>query len=317
MAFPAPPLFRARLIASGLTFLAIFVLALSQSFAGDKPAKAADNNAAKAGEAKKADQDEPKYLRVLHDDNGDATALETAIVRFRKADGTGPTVDLIGAVHIADKPYYEQLNRDFAKYDAVLYELVAKKGTRVPKGGRKGADSILSSVQKGMKSMLELSFQLDDVDYTAKNLVHADLSPEEFAQSMKDNNESVTQMFMRMLTYGMSKQGKADDDGAKLLMALFDKNRALMLKRTMADQFANMDDAMAVLSGPNGSTLIQERNKRALAVLKTEMASGKQKLAIFYGAGHMSDMQKRLEADFHLKPASTRWLRAWNMEEKK
>ena len=163
--------------------------------------------------------------------------------------------------------------------------------------------------------MLELSFQLDDVDYTAKNFVHADLSPEEFAQSMRDNNEGIGQIFMRLLAYSMSKQA-ADNgpDQTKLLLALFDKNRALVLKRIMADQFANMDDAMLVLTGPKGSTLIQERNKRALAVLKKEMESGKKKLAIFYGAGHMTDMQKRLETDFQMKPVSTHWLRAWSME---
>ena len=34
-----------------------------------------------------------------------------------------PTVDLVAAVHIAEKSYYEQLNREFEGYDAVLYEL--------------------------------------------------------------------------------------------------------------------------------------------------------------------------------------------------
>jgi hypothetical protein len=288
-------------IVRGLALLAIFAPTGTNCFAAEKPAKAAD-------------KDESKYLQVLHDSEGDATALETAIVRFAKPDGSGPTVDLIGAVHIADKSYYERLNKEFTAYDAVLYELVAKKGTRVPKGGRKGSDSLLSSFQKGMKDMLELSFQLDDVDYQAKNFVHADLSPEEFAKSMRDNNESIGQIFMRLLAYSFTKQGDSGPDQAKLLMALFDKNRSLQLKRIMADQFADMDGAMLVLAGPKGSTLVQERNKRALAVLKKEIEAGKNKLAIFYGAAHMTDMQKRLETDFQVKPVSTRWLRAWSME---
>ncbi len=52
----------------------------------------------------------------------------------------------------------------------------------------------------------------------------------------------------------------------------------------------------AVLEGPKGSTLIGERNKRALDVLKKQIASGKKKIAVFYGAGHMVDMEKRLRA---------------------
>ncbi len=34
-------------------------------------------------------------------------------------------VDLIGAVHIAHREYFQLLNKKFRNYDAVLYELVA------------------------------------------------------------------------------------------------------------------------------------------------------------------------------------------------
>ena len=37
-----------------------------------------------------------------------------------------------------------------------------------------------------MTSALGLSFQLDEIDYTRPNLVHADMTPDEFAQSMRD-----------------------------------------------------------------------------------------------------------------------------------
>ena len=47
-------------------------------------------------------------------------------------------VDLIGAVHVGEKAYYEALNKQFEDYDAVLYELVAPEGTRVPKGAKPG-----------------------------------------------------------------------------------------------------------------------------------------------------------------------------------
>ena len=44
-------------------------------------------------------------------------------------------VDAIGAIHIADKKYYQALNRQFRKYDALCYELVGAKGSRPVKGG--------------------------------------------------------------------------------------------------------------------------------------------------------------------------------------
>jgi len=88
-------------------------------------------------------------------------------------------------VHIADQSYYDQLNREFADYDVVLYELVAPPGAKIPKPGSAKGGSPLSFMQRTMKDMLDLEFQLDTIDYEAKNLVHADMSPEEFAESMK------------------------------------------------------------------------------------------------------------------------------------
>ena len=37
-------------------------------------------------------------------------------------------------------------------------------------------------------------------------------------------------------------------------------------------------------------------------MLRKELAAGKKKIAIFYGAGHMPDLQKRLHDDFAMKP---------------
>jgi hypothetical protein len=52
-------------------------------------------------------------------------------------------------------------------------------------------------------------------------------------------------------------------------------------------------------------------------VLKNQLAQGKKKIGIFYGAGHLSDMDTRLRKDFGLKPVSINWLTAWNLAAKK
>jgi hypothetical protein len=278
--------------------------------------QAADNATQKPAE----NGSKTKYLRVIRDSQDRAVSLETAIVSFLPiaAEAAKVRVDLVAAVHIADLKYYQELNKRFAGYDVVLYELVAPEGTRIPKGGRKDKKSgnMLTSVQLGMKDMLKLEFQLDKVDYTQKNFVHADLSPEQFAKSMSDRKEGISDIFVRLLAVGLAKQAQAGGDGndLQLLMALFDSNRSLALKRAMAEQFQDMEVAMAIFEGPKGSTLIGERNKRALEVLKQQIAAGKKKIAIFYGAGHMADMEKHLRADFSLKPQDPQWLQAWNMK---
>lgn len=260
-----------------------------------------------------------EFLRLRRDAKQEPLALEAAVVRFAPRDRNqqGPTVDLISAVHVAEKAYYQQLNREFRNYDAVLYELVAPKGTRIPKGGGAGRSPV-SILQGGMKNLLELEFQLEQIDYTRKNMVHADMSPDQFAKSMKDRGESVFGMFLRMMGYAIAKQnqGKGGASDVQFLMALFDKDRAMALKRIMAEQFEDMQGSFMVIDGPDGSTIISERNKVALSVLRKQLAAGKKKIAIFYGAGHMSDIQKRLLSDFDLAPVSTRWLVAWNLKAK-
>ena len=263
-----------------------------------------------------------QYLRLTKDEKGQPLALEVAIVRYTKTEpqaGDKPTVvDLIGAVHIGEPEYYDRLNHEFATYDVVLFEMVAPKDAAIPESGQRKNQHPVAAIQQMMTKMLELEYQLDGVNYKSKNFVHADMSPDEFSKSMKDRGESFFGMFLRSLGYAMTQSGgSSNTSDAQLLMALFDKNRALALKRVMAGQFQDMGGAMAVLDGPNGSTLITERNKVALGVLKDQLAAGVKKIAIFYGAGHLPDMAKRLEDDFHMQRKDTRWLRAWDLRGEK
>lgn len=59
----------------------------------------------------------PQFIRVEKIEHG--TALQTALVHYSKGDAT---VDLVGAVHIADKKFYQDLNQRFQAYDALLFE---------------------------------------------------------------------------------------------------------------------------------------------------------------------------------------------------
>jgi hypothetical protein len=269
------------------------------------------------GEAKSAS----KFIRLTRDAKDDPVSMETAIVRYKAndADKSDLIISLIGAVHIGEKSYYEALNKEFENYEVVLYELVAPEGTRVPKGGGKGSNHPVGMMQDGMKDMLELEHQLQLVDYQKENFVHADMSPEAFSKSMSDRGESIWTMMFRAMGQQLAQQNKkATRGGSELDMfaALFDKNRALSLKRLMAEQFEDLEGAMSAFEGPNGSTIITERNKVALKVLAEQIAAGKKKIAIFYGAGHMPDMEERLTKDLGVHRDAEQWLAAWDLRTK-
>jgi len=308
--------------------LSIAVCALTVSFClralADEPKK--PEAVPDKGKATKKDKAAASFLRLTRDSHDDPLAMKTAIVRYvpKDSDGKGDDrkgleVDLIGAVHIGEKSYYDALNKEFEKYDVVLYELVAPAGTRVPKGGGDGGNlSAVHMLQDGMKNMLQLEHQLQYVDYQKKNFVHADMSPDDFSKSMAERGESFMTMFFRMMGQAMARQNQNPQrsNDLEIIMALFDPNRAIVLKRLMAEQFEDLEGAMDALDGPNGSTILTERNKVALKGLGKEIKEGQKKIGIFYGAGHMPDMEERLMKEFNLKRTDERWLTAWDLRDK-
>jgi hypothetical protein len=264
------------------------------------------------------------WVRLLQGDKGEVLGMQTAIVRYAAvpAGGVGAAsvaVDLVGAVHIGDAAYYRQLNEHFKQYDALLYELVAPEGTVVEPGRGSSNAHPVGLMQNGIKRLLELDHQLEQIDYTKANFVHADMSPDEFAQSMKDRNESFLQMYFRMLGEAMAQQSEMASKGESLdidiIAALFATDRPRRLKIALAKQLAEMESFMVSLGGEQGSVIISERNKKALGVLKQQLATGKKRLGIFYGAGHLNDMDERLRKDFRLQPVAITWLTAWNLAE--
>jgi len=264
--------------------------------------------------------EKPRFMRVTYDEKGTTPkTMDTAIVRYvpKGKPDSEVYVDLIGAVHVGDKSYYDQLNKEFENYDALLFELVAPKGTRIPRGTKDtGTGSAVSKLQIMMKKALALEFQLEQVDYEQKNFVHADMTPEQFSQSMKDKNEDAMSMFLRLMQASAKMQAENKDPPSDLVLlaALFDRERGpAILKRIFADQLANSDVLLEALNGPEGSTIITERNRVALDVLGEELEAGKKKIAIFYGAAHLPDMEKKLMERFKMERTTTRWLRAWDL----
>ncbi len=272
------------------------------------------------------------WVRIVRDPRGKPLALEVAIVRYlpaaqaakagskQRAPMAREYVDLVGAIHIGDLSYYQQLNKHFRQYDALLYELVAPKGTVVEQGRGTSNLNPLGAMQNGMKSMLEVEHQLEQVDYTRPNFVHADLSPDEFLQSMESRDEGFLKLYFRLIGQAVAQQSeqaaKGESTDLDIFTALLSQDRPRMLKIALAKQFESMESMLANISGPNGSTLITERNIRALEVLRKQQESGKQKLAIFYGAGHLADMHERLTKEFNMKAVDVTWLEAWDLRPK-
>jgi hypothetical protein len=269
-----------------------------------------------------------KFIRIRRDSSGQTTALETAVVRFGSKSGDGGlVVDLVSAVHVADRAYYEKLNDRLDQYDVVLYELVAPEGTRIPKGGRRNSDNPIAFLQQLATLVLDLDLQTEQIDYTRKHFVHADLSPEQMAEAIRNRGDDGATLFLsiaadllRQQNRQELKKGKtaqAAEPDVDLLSMVLDPDGAAKLKRLMAEQMEALESPEGGIGATLSTILIADRNKAAMKVLGRELAKGKKKIAIFFGAAHMPDFEKHLAEDYGLTRKREEWLQAWDMQGKK
>lgn len=291
------------------------------------------------------------YVRYTGDDQ--RGKLETVIVTMRNKAGV--SVELIGAVHIADAAYYKALNELFTTYDELLFELVdgqklkagaenapkpakkvakpaIKKTAPIPTKPAADEDSdtteaaeektnpafgILRTMMQGFGTYFRLQYQTDateGINYKAKNFVHADVSMAEFEQLQSEHGESFATIFQKALESEMKHVGKKSQDepkGGQLLLAFLGDSSGI--KIAMAKMLGKVETIGDEVGFGAGSVIVGERNRVALEIFDRQVKAGRKKLGIFYGAAHLPDMEKRLEARGYKRTAE-RWLTAWDIK---
>lgn len=241
------------------------------------------------------------FIRVDQDEK--AARLQPAIASYQKGK---VTVSLIGAIHLGDKAYYDDLNERFKKYDRVLFEMIGGEDPAVIKQEAGGEEHPLNRIYNLVGTILKLSHQKNVINYTAKNFVHADLTHAEFAKLQKERGESILSFAMEAA--GNTENAKQSSTEA-LMKALLsgDPDKAKLL---LVDALAQGDEAMAGLTGQ--SVIITDRNAKCLKVLASQIAKGDKNLGIFYGAAHFPDMEKSLlEQGF--QKTGQEWVTAWEI----
>jgi hypothetical protein len=263
-------------------------------------------------DAKKESSSEKSFLRTVEGDNG-VDRLETSIATYSRPDGV--RVHLVAAVHIGDGGYYRKLNRIFEEYDALLYELVAEADT-IPLADTESSNPV-SLFQRALTDVLDLQFQLDLIDYTRPNFVHADMSPDDFGRRQEERGESFLTYFFRAYRTELERQQKGDFSSTPspfdALKVLLSNDKTTEIKRVLAKQFADADRVSEIIQGKDGSAILTDRNKVAVDVLKRTLDEGKKNVGIFYGAAHMPDFEERLTGELGFKKDREIWLTAWDI----
>ena len=254
--------------------------------------------------------DDTRFLRF----RGDGTKggyLETSDTTFK--NDAGVSVRLVAVVHIAEPAYYDDIQQSFENCDAVLYEMVKPHDSGVPQKGVE-SDNPIHRLQRFMKDTLGLSFQLDEIDYSKSNFVHADMDAETFQQLQEQRGESLATLMISQIMKTMSDPGamKAYDDEPTDLVDLMtrpdgDRQVKLLLGRRLGD----IEKEAAGINMLNGTVILTERNKTVMKAFDQAVADGKKNIAIFYGAAHMPDLSEQLEKKGYHEAKKT-WRPAWD-----
>jgi hypothetical protein len=239
------------------------------------------------------DSVETKFSRFTESDNEDVgSRLETAYATYTSPD-TNVKVVLYGAIHIADKAYYEKVNDDLSKYEVVLFEGVSASKDAKPDEQMEA----VGELQTTMGKALGLTFQKDGIDYkggVTRNFVHADMTQDELLEATGgDLSKALPGMNMfsdpNMMKMLKPMMGMLKSMG-KLPAALRNP-----LKLQLAQQLANSDIESMPGGGDAAKILIGARNKVALKVLDEQLQKRTTgSIAIFYGAAHMKSFHESL-----------------------
>ena len=249
------------------------------------------------------------FIRVKETE--ESAKLQTAVFGYEK---DGVRVDLIGAIHLADKRYYSFLNKHFESYEVLLFEMV---GGEHLGGGKKpavvedaeGEDNLagLRVIYETMEKALGLTGQGALIDYFAENFVHADLTMAEFDALQEERGESFLGF---MIQAGIAAKKPSREPNSLNLMRGMLTGRADLVKLELMHTMAEGDKQIDSLAGEN--VIIGDRNAKCLEVLDQQVAAGKKNIGIFYGAAHFPDMERQLLVKGY-KQVSRKWLTAWRV----
>jgi hypothetical protein len=287
-----------------------------------------------------AAQDPEPFVRIENTDSN-LIQLQIAVREFVPFRGRGPTIWLTGVSHIGDSNYYAALQQHLDAQTLVLFEGISASSDRaadmtVRKASRakdtanstkNSASDDVGGLQSSLAASLGLVFQLTAIDYQRSNFRNCDLSIPELRQLLAQGEA----------TSGASGAGESFEGVLQLLQggSFFDsvlqvglrflgaspKLRALG-RLALIDVIGEIQGDFSHLHGMPPEmqqlleVLLERRNQKVVSELKTELnLLGQQdNLAVFYGTGHMPDLEKRLRQQLNYRPVAEHWFTAFSVD---
>ena len=186
------------------------------------------------------------------------------------------------------------------------------------RGSRESSTSLIGLIQKAMAGFLNIGFQLDEIDYTQSNFLHADLTPSQLDELMASKNENFFTMFLNLSMAQMAQQSASAEDRLSsfnmlsLLSAMNSENQNAALKFLFGQELGRSGGVIVGEELEQQLTLLGDRNKAALRVLGNALQNPDfRRVSIFYGAAHMPGIEREISSTMGFTRTGLRWKPAW------
>jgi len=281
------------------------------------------------------------YVRLTRS-GSNLVQLQIAVRKFVPARGRGPTVWLAAVSHLGESNYFRALQKHLDAQSLVLFEGISEhhekgkaKRSKASAGNAAkdgAAEPEISSLQQTLAESLGLAFQLNAIDYSRSHFQNSDLSISDIQRLMQSGSKDAagadaapSQEFTQLLQVmdESSWLGTVMVVVAKLLGS--SPKLQGMSKLAIMETVSQVKGDISQLKGmpPEFArlvkVLIDARNQAVMQDLKVELKKkvSPKSISILYGAGHMEDMEKRMQSELKYRPADHFWLTAFsvNLEE--
>ena len=261
-----------------------------------------------------------KYLRATTNSDG-SFALDVAVRGFRPERRPATVIWLVAVTHLGTSNYFAGLQRLLDAQALVLFE-----GVGATNGDFHLQRDKAESLQQALAAALGLRFQLEAIDYRRSRFRNSDLTlaqiqdllaahagSAEAANARADEGGREFSQLLQLLE-GSGLAGAL----ARVTMGLVGGSPRLqaLVKFALIGLFGDLPgDLTGLQSLPPGlqrllEVLVAERNKRVISDLQAALRQrpAPKSVAVFYGAGHMPDLERRLRTALPCQPAEERWL---------
>lgn len=178
-------------------------------------------------------------------------------------------------------------------------------------------------LQGTMAEALDLVFQLDHIDYDRPNFKPCDMSIEQLQKAMGGGGEGNKELKKMMsMMDGQSLATGLLKIGAALLKA--NPQWQSLIKVMMIEMLGSLEGDLSQNAAlPTNmqrlmEIIVRDRNEIVMVALKETVKAedAPNSIAVFYGAGHMDDLERRMIKEMGYEPAEDVWLPAFSADAK-